>query len=229
MTKHTEQKMKEEFKRICVSDRFVIILGLVILPILSFILITLSDESPLYTSISRLAWINGRWFVTFLWALTVMVSTIFLTYRMVKEGPLREGAKRIFFIFQTVNVVLAFIGCIIFPAKDGTELMRLVNYLHDYLTIGAWALYGIGLLAYSVLIYKKDDFLGFLGVGLMSFIILSSLFFVIRVIDPSTYVGASAVSEVYVINNIFIYLTVMYVAERLKKRSITDRAEGSVT
>ena len=147
---------------------------------------------------------------------------------MVTEGPLCERIKRPFFVFQTVNVILAFVGCIIFPAKDGIELMRLVNYLHDYLTIGAWALYGVGLIVYSILLYKQDGFLGFLGIGLMSFIILSSLFFIIRVIDPSTYVGASAVSEVYVINGIFIYLTVMYVAERLKRgRERTDHIERS--
>ena len=62
---------------------------------------------------------------------------------------------------------------------------------------------------------KHDPFLGFLGLGLMSFVILSSLFFISNVIDPSSYVGASAVSEVYIINSLFIYLVVMYVAERL--------------
>ena len=209
-------QVNQRLKKLVFSDRFVIILGLIVVPLFSFILITISEESPLYTSISRIAWVHGKWFSTFVWALIVMISIEWLTYRMVSVGPLAPGSKRIFLIYQTVNILLVFVGCIVFPAKDGGELVRFVNYLHDYLTIAAWALYGIGLLAYSVMLRRFDRFLGFLGGGLMSFIILSSAFFVSRVIDPSSYVGASAVSEVYIINGLFIYLVVMYVAEQLR-------------
>ena len=47
----------------------------------------------------------------------------------------------------------------------------------------------------------------------MVFVVFSSLFFLRQVIDPTTYVGASAVSEVYIINSLLIYLVVMYVLE----------------
>ena len=208
--------MKNRIKELLYSDRFVIILGLIIVPLFSFVLITISEESPLYTSISRIAWVHGKWFATFTWALTVMLAVMWITYRMVECGPIGRRAKRIFMLSESVNILLVFVGCIIFPAKDGTELVRLVNYLHDYLTIIAWAMYGIGLLAYSYMLKRYDRFLGFLGLGLMSFVILSSAFFISRVVDPTSYVGASAVSEVYIINSLFIYLVVMYVTERLK-------------
>ena len=138
--------MKDNLKKLLYSDRFVIILGLIIVPLLSFVFITISEESPLYTSISRIAWVHGKWFATFLWALIVMGAVTWITYRMVSVGPLEERMKRIFLACQFVNIALVFAGCIIFPAKDGTELVRFVNYLHDYLTIAAWALYVIGLL-----------------------------------------------------------------------------------
>lgn len=213
--------MKEKIKNLAYSDRFVIILGLIVVPLLSFILITVSEESPLYTSISRIAWVHGKWLATFVWALVVMGAVTWVTYRMVYSGPLSDRAKRIFLLCQGVNIALVFVGCIIFPAKDGTEFVRFVNYLHDYLTIAAWAMYGIGLVAYSFMLRRYDSFLGFLGLGLMSFVILSSSFFISNVIDPASYVGASAVSEVYIINSLFIYLVVMYVAE---KRSLPHQA-----
>ena len=200
-------------KRMLYSDRFVMILGLVIVPLISFIFIGISEESPLYTSISRIAWVHGEWFATLVWAAIVMGSVLLLTYRMVKIGPLTDRTKRIYLICQSVNILLVFIGCIMFPAKAGTEAIKFVNYIHDYLTIGAWAMYGIGLIAYSLLIRRKDEFLGFLGIGLMSFIVLSSIFFIRQVVDPASYVGASAVSEVYIINSLFIYLVVMYAGE----------------
>ena len=216
-----EVEMKEKIKNLAYSDRFVIILGLIVVPLLSFILITVSEESPLYTSISRIAWVHGKWLATFVWALVVMGAVTWVTYRMVYSGPLSDRAKRIFLLCQGVNIALVFVGCIIFPAKDGTEFVRFVNYLHDYLTIAAWAMYGIGLVAYSFMLRRYDSFLGFLGLGLMSFVILSSSFFISNVIDPASYVGASAVSEVYIINSLFIYLVVMYVAE---KRSLPHQA-----
>lgn len=208
--------MREKINKIVFSDRFVIILGLIVVPILSFMLITISEESPLYTSISRIAWVHDKWFATFIWALVVMSAVLWITYRMIYVGPLSEKAKKNYLIVQSVNILLVFVGCIIFPAKSGDELVTFLNYLHDYLTIAAWALYGIGLLVYSVMLRRHDRFLGFLGIGLMSFIILSSMFFISQVVDPDSYVGASAVSEVYIINGLFIYLVVMYVSERLK-------------
>ena len=209
--------MKKRLRNIVCSDRFVIVLGLVIVPLISFVFIGVSEESPLYTSISRIAWVHGRWVSTFLWALTVMSAVLWLTYRMVTVGVLSDRAKRIYMICQSINIYLVFVGCILFPAKGGTELVSLVNYIHDYLTIGAWAMYGIGLLVYSMLVKRRDPFLGFLGLCLMSFIILSSVFFIRQVIDPTSYVGASAVSEVYIINALFIYLVVMYFAEVSRK------------
>lgn len=205
--------MKKKFKRIIYSDRFVVLLGLVFVPLISFIFIGVSEESPLYTSISRIAWVHGRWLSTFVWALLVMSAVFWLTLRVVEVGPLSKRSKRIFMLCQSVNIVLVFVGCILFPAKAGVESVKLVNYIHDYLTIGAWALYGIGLVFYSLAVKRKDSFLGFLGLCLMGFIVLSSIFFIRQVIDPASYVGASAVSEVYIINALFIYLVLTYVAQ----------------
>ena len=204
----------EKLKRIFYSDRFVIFLGLVLVPLISFIFISVSEESPLYTSISRIAWVHGRWLSTLLWSLIVMSAVLWLTYRTVSAGPLPERQKRAYMICQSISIVLVFVGCIVFPAKAGADTVRLVNYIHDYLTIGAWATYGIGLIYYSLALRRYNPFLGFLGLCLMSFIVLSSIFFIRRVVDPASYVGASAVSEVYIINALFIYLVVTYVAER---------------
>ena len=91
-------------------------------------------------------------------------------------------------------------------------------YVHDHMTIAAWVAYGIALIVYSALIQRKDKTLGFLGISLMSFIVFSSLFFIRTVIDPSSYVGASAVTEIYIINEISVYLVVMYFLEVYRTR-----------
>ena len=205
--------MKRNISKIVNSRKFIVVVGLVIMPLLSFTLIGLSEESPLYTSISRIAWVLDHWWATFIWGVAVMGAMLWLTYKTVVTGPLSKTEKRCILTVQFVNIGLVFIGCLAFPAKTGSGVPTLINYLHDYVTIIAWVMYGIGLIVYSVLLKKREQFLGFLGLGLMSFIVFSSLFFVRQVILPDSYVGASAISEVYIINSLFIYLVVMYVVQ----------------
>ncbi len=225
--------MREKIKSVLKSDVFLVLLGFVIVPMISFVFITVGDESPLYASISRIAWVNGYWVATFIWAIIVMSSISMLTYRMIYAGPLKVREKRIFFAVQSINIVLVFIGCIIFPAKASIVNITFVNYVHDYLTAFAWAMYGVGLLVYSIMLRRENKFLSLFGIGLMSFIIFSSTFFMRNVIDPNSYVGVSAVSEVYIINSLLIYLVVMYV---MQKKTAVDRVnrdgniiEGSIS
>ena len=196
------------------KTEFIVLLGLVFVPSISFLFILTSPESPLYTSISRIAWVHGRWLSTFLWATVVMGTIVWLTYKLIKIGPMEERSKRIFFIIQLISICLVFVGCLLFPAKPNPETVKFVHYMHDYLTAIAWAMYGIGLIVYSIIIGRKNKFLGFMGCSIMVFVVFSSLFFLRQVIDPTTYVGASAVSEVYIINSLLSYLVVMYVLEK---------------
>ena len=206
------RKTREKNKMIKKTE-FIVLLGLVFVPSISFLFILTSPESPLYTSISRIAWVHGRWLSTFLWATVVMGTIVWLTYKLIKIGPMEERSKRIFFIIQLISICLVFVGCLLFPAKPNPETVKFVHYMHDYLTAIAWAMYGIGLIVYSIIIGRKNKFLGFMGCSIMVFVVFSSLFFLRQVIDPTTYVGASAVSEVYIINSLLIYLVVMYVLE----------------
>ncbi len=191
------------------------VLGLIVVPIISFIFILMSPESPLYTSISRIAWVHDRWMLTCIWAIIVMLAIVWITYRLIMTGPLGRREKTTVFIAQFINICLVFVGCLIFPAKPSPDAVNFVNIMHDYLTAIAWLLYGIWLIIYSVLLGRKNKFLGFMGCSLMTFVVCSSVFFLRRVVDPSSYVGASAVSEVYVINSLFIYLVVMLVLQQM--------------
>ena len=215
--------MKEKIKKLFYSDGFIVISGLVLVPLVSFTFINISPESPLYTSISRIAWVHGHWIATCLWALAVMSVIAWLTIRMIYTGPLPEKTKRVMILIQMINIVMVFIGCIVFPAKESPDSMVFFNYVHDYLTAIAWLFYVITFVVYSVLLRRKNSFLGFLGLGIMSFIILSGIFFLRSVIDPTSYVGASAVSEVYIINSLLIYLVVMYVLQSYAKRLGDER------
>lgn len=207
--------MKKKLRLVLESNEFIILLGFIIIPFASFIFITVSEEDPLYTSISRLAWISGHWTATFVWATTVMLAIGWLTYKTIGSAPFDRRIKNAFLIFQLSSIALVFIGCVCFPSKPSREISDFIYRVHDNLTICAWASYGIGLIIYSALLRKKNKMLGFFGIALMCFIVFSSVFFVKTVIDPTSYVGASSISEIYIINEISIYLTVIYLFEKL--------------
>lgn len=214
--------MKRKLKKLLRSDGFLIFSGLILSPLLSIILLSISPENPLYTSISRMIWVNNLWLVTFIWASIIMSVITWLTYRLASTSGFDEKKRKRFTNVQFLSITLVFIACIIFPAKSDTETVRFVNYVHDYLTVFAWFMYVVNLVIYSFMLLRKNKFLGELGLGLMGFTIISSIFFLMRVIDPRTYVGASAISEIYIINNLLIYLVVMYVAQKemlVKKES----------
>lgn len=222
--------MRKRIKRILYSDAFAVVSGLIIVPILSFVLICISPESPLYTSISRMAWVHNLWLTTFIWAVAVMSVIAWLTYRLAYTGIFDRNKRRAFLLWQFISIILVFAGCLLFPAKDGVESIIFANYIHDYLTAVAWMMYVTGLIVYSFSARKKDKFLGLIGLGLMGYIIFSSLFFLIKVIDPQSYVGASAVSEIYIINNLSVYLVVMYIAQKIiygKENKQNDRDKST--
>lgn len=87
--------MKKRINNVLYSTKFIVILGLIIVPFVSFVFITISPESPLYTSISRIAWVHNLWINTFIWALIIMLSIVWLTYRLVETSPLSSKAKKI--------------------------------------------------------------------------------------------------------------------------------------
>lgn len=205
--------MKKQIKNIIFSDIFLLINGLIVVPFLSFAFLSLSPESPLYTSISRIAWVHNLWFATFVWAILVMGVIILLTCSLARTGITETRTRSIFLTWQIISTIFTFVGCIMFPAKSGPDNIIFANYIHDYLTAIAWGMYVIGLVVYSIYIRKQNTLLGTIALGLIGYIIVTSIFFLIRVVDPSSYVGASAVSEVYIINILLLYLVVMNVLQ----------------
>ncbi len=221
--------MIEKFKKTVNSTGFIILLGLVIVPALSFLLITISEESPLYASISRIAWALDHWWATFIWGIIVMGSILWLTYKTISCGPLGLRQRVGLTIAQFVNISMVFIGCLVFPAKTDQGDPILINYLHDYVTIVAWVLYGVGLIVYSFMLGRRSSLLGYLGIGLMTFTVFSSYFFIKQVVHPDSYVGASAVSEVHIINSLLIFLVVIYVAQEYEEQIRASRTNPAAT
>jgi len=205
--------MKNKLKTAMESMEFAILAGLVAVPLLSFAFIQISTESPLYTSISRIIWVHGHWVAALIWSLLVMGVIAYLTHRLLCTSPLTAKQQRAFKVYLFIHIVLVFVGCMLFPAKQSLQCITFFNYMHDYLTAAAWVGYIVGLLVYSWKLRKADRFLGIFSLGLISFVICSASFFLRWVIDPASYVGASAVSEVYIINSLLIYLVVMYVMQ----------------
>ena len=80
--------MMKKLRKILESTEFILVVGLVVIPLLSFAFIQISPESPLYTSISRIIWVHGYWIAACVWALIVMGVIAFLTCRLIHTSVL---------------------------------------------------------------------------------------------------------------------------------------------
>ncbi|HRX14534.1 MAG TPA: hypothetical protein P5087_05935 [Eubacteriales bacterium] len=211
--------MKKNIGELFNSLEFSAIWVLVVVPALSLILISISGESPLYTSLSRIAWVSGYRLFMLFWSLIIIFPMVCLTIKVFRESPISEKNKKGLTIVAIVNIIVSFVSGLIIPAKNGVDPTTFWGKMHDILTALGWLSYGIALTAFSITLTVKDRTRGIVDMAFMAFIWLTGIFFIFKVIDENTYCGASAITQVYIINmlNIFLLLNVIYQNAENKK------------
>lgn len=191
---------------------------LLILPLLSMLFITASEESPLYTSLSRLAWVNGHWLFMLVWSLLVLFVMVCLTLKVIHQSGLAPKRVKALSAVAIVNVSLSFVSGVFIPAKSSADALSIWEFLHDRFTALGWLSFGIVLTIFSFNLRKVDRMQSFISVCFMAFTWMSGVFAIVVVISPETYVGSSAITQIYIITmlNIFLLINDIYQTVRGK-------------
>lgn len=179
---------------------------MIVVPLLSIAFITVSEESPLYASISRIAWVDGHNAFMLVWSLIVLLPMVCLTQKVISASGLEEKRKRFLKIFALANVLLAFVSGVFVPAKNGVDAITVWGAMHDCFTGLGWLSFAIVLTVFSCSLLHCDKTQGTIASSFMAFIWITGLFFIFHVIDPNTYCGTSAITQVYIINMIDLFL-----------------------
>lgn len=204
------------------SLRYTSIWVLIVVPLLSMVFITASDESPLYTSLSRLAWVNGHRLFMFVWSLIVLFVMICLTLKVIRFSGLDEKRKRSLSALAIVNITISFVSGVFIPAKSGADVLNIWEYLHDRFTAIGWLSFGVALTVFSFSLRKVNKQQATIAISFMVFIWMTGAFAIFYVIDPETYCGSSAVAQVYIINMLNIFLLMNDVIQSLSKEETID-------
>lgn len=194
------------------SIKFSALWVLLVVPLLSVLFITASGESPLYTSLSRLAWVSGHWWFMLVWSTIVLFALVCMTVKVVRASGLGQKQVRVLSITAVCNILLAFVSGVFLPAKSSAEILTVWAFLHDNFTALGWLSFGITLTIFAVLLRRVDKTQATIALAFMAFVWITGVFAIFYVIDPQTYCGSSSVSQVYIINmfNIFLLLNDVY-------------------
>ena len=200
--KRLASRIQRKFESIYFSAVWV----LIIVPILSLAFILVADESPLYTSISRIGWVHNHRLFMLLWSITVLAPMVSLTSKVVSQSPLTEGRKRALYAVAVCNILVSFVAGVLVPAKSGAGEVSFFGVVHDLLTSVGWLSFGVVLTVFALSLFRFDRLEATVATSFMAFIWITGIFFIFYVVDESSYCGASAVTQVYIINMLDLFL-----------------------
>ena len=208
MENHPENEKRA--KKLCVLALFTFILS----PIFAWGSVALSKETAVYASLSRMIWYSGSAVGIFLAMLVLFIPMLIAFYSAIKMSDLNKLQKRICQIFMILSCATLYVGAMKLAPSNG-ETMTIENVWHGILSFSGIFMIFITYSLYAIFLHRHDR----IGTGLLSaflwFTLLSGAFSVVNIHDKSSYVTASAVSELYVLAMLSIvgYLT-YYLAHR---------------
>ena len=133
---------------------FTVIWILVVVPFLSLFFITVSGESPLYTSISRIAWVGHHRIFMFVWSMVVLFPMVCMTNKVIKHSNLNDKRKKNLYVVAIFNIIISFVAGVLVPAKTGADDLSFLGIMHDLLTAIGWLSFGIVLTIFSISLFK---------------------------------------------------------------------------
>lgn len=191
-------------------------LTFLIVPLISAIFASSDEESPVFTSISRLGWITGHKAFMYIWGAIIFVPMGYTMWYAMKYADFHPVLKQLFKWFTISFLVTIFVGALI-PAHDpGPDLSNPLPrgpmaLAHDHMSrIGMFGLLGVEM-AYCIVafIYKKWEHATLMSL-LVAFLIGSGVYCFVEVKDPTSYCGVSAATQIYAFCVMFIVIFIIY-------------------
>ena len=204
---------KKRAKKLCVLALFTFILS----PIFAWGSVELSKETAVYASLSRMIWYSGSAIGIFLAMLVLFIPMLIAFYSAVKMSDFTKLQKRVCQIFMILSCATLYIGALKMAPSNG-ETMTIENVWHGILSFSGILMIFITYSLYAIFLHRHDRDGSGLLTAFLWFILISGAFSVVNIHDKSSYVTASAVSELYILSMLSVvgFLT-YYLAYRREK------------
>lgn len=190
----------------------------VIVPIVSILVICSGKESALYNSLSRIAWPENLLWLVLLWGAIDFGCFFFATKMTVDSAEYTKKWKNIFYAMTAVSCVLLIVGISIPAYNEPDSYIQMLRSVHTgFATVGMVGFLFV-LITMTITLYKRNIRQFYLSLGLLCFLIISGVFALVKVSDPSSYCHVSAPAQIYIFSMYNIAMTINYFTMTLLKR-----------
>jgi len=201
----------------------VLILGaltFIISPLASWLSVIASDETAVFASLSRFIWYSGSAIRIFIAMLVLFVPMLAAFFRTLRIGSLTKIRQLLCRTGILISCAVLYIGAMELMPSDGNTMTG-VNIWHGILSFGGMLLVFLTYCLYTVFLYPHDKEGAVFLAGFLIFTLVTSAFAVLNVFDDSSYVIASAVSELYVLTMLSLigYMTYYLAYRKMRETS----------
>ena len=193
-----------------VKELVLIIYSFIIVPIVSIIVISSGKESALYNSLSRIAWPENLLWLVLLWGAIEFGCFYFALNMTLERAQYVKKWQYVFYIMTTISCVLLIVGISI-PAYNEPDLyVQMLRSIHTgFATVGIAGFLFV-LITITITLFKRNLRQFYISLGMVCFIIISGVFALVEVSDPSRYCHVSAPAQIYIFSMYNIAMTLNY-------------------
>ena len=212
----TEPKVIKNQK---VQELILFIYSFIVVPIISILVINSGEQSALYNSLSRLAWPENLLWLVLIWGLIDFTCFFYALKMTLDSACYTKKWQNLFYGLTIVSCLLLIIGISIPAYNEPDPFVQTLRSIHTgFATVGIAGFLFV-LIIMTITIYKRNERQFYLSLGIVCFIIISGVFALVKVSDPSSYCHVSAPAQIYIFSMYNIAMTINYFTNTLIKKT----------
>ncbi len=186
-----------DLKKISNTLKVLALFTFVLAPLASWWSVLSSEDTAVYASLSRMMWFSGNnWFI--LIAMGILFIPEMIAYFLAHDiSGLRRNEIIHCRAMSVAACVILFVGAFLLEPGNGITKNTFVNVMHGLLSFIGLLLLLVSYAFYSIYLRRIDRGAADLLLLLLIFSLITGAFAAFNVYDDRSYVGASAVTELY--------------------------------
>ncbi len=201
-----------------IKELALLLYSFVLVPIISILVISSGEASALYNSLSRIAWPENLLWLVLLWG-AIDFGCFFFALKMTLDSAQYSKKWQILFYAMTIaSCVLLIVGISIPAYNEPDPYVQMLRSIHTgFATVGIAGFLFV-LIGMVITLYKRNLRQFYLSLAMVCFLIVSGVFALVCVSDPSSYCHVSAPAQIYIFSMYNIIMTINYFTMTLFKR-----------
>ena len=201
-----------------VKEIVLFVYAFIVVPIFSIIVISSGKQSALYNSLSRLAWPENLLWLVLLWGAVDFACFFYATKMAVDASGYTKKWQAVFFSVTAVSCLLLIIGISIPAYNEPDPNVQMLRSIHTgFCAVGIFG-FLVTLIIMTITLYKRNMRQFYLSLGVLCFILISGIFALVKISDPSSYCHVSAPAQIYVFSMYNVAMTINYFISTLTQK-----------